>query len=86
LSGAPLVSRTLTIVAIAFLTFDGAALTALGFLTGRVLLVPIGLAFFVAAGMILLYWRWYRRRRQEIANTRRAMSDELREIQRMLNQ
>ena len=79
-------SRTLTIVAIAFLTFDGAALTALGFLTGRVLLVPIGLAFFVAAGMILLYWRWYRRRRQEIANTRRAMSDELREIQRMLNQ
>jgi uncharacterized membrane protein len=86
LSGAPLVSRTLTIVAIAFLTFDGAALTALGFLTGRVLLVPIGLAFFVAAGMILLYWRWYRRRRQEIADTRRAMSDELREIQRMLNQ
>jgi uncharacterized membrane protein len=86
LSGAPLVSRTLTIVAIAFLTFDGAALTALGFLTGRLLLVPIGLAFFVAAGMILVYWRWFRRRRQEIADTRQAMSDELREIERMLNQ
>jgi uncharacterized membrane protein len=86
MSDAPLVSRTLTIVAVAFLTFDGAALTVIGFLTGRLLLVPVGLAFFVAAGMILLYWRWYRRRRQEIADTRRAMSDELREIQRMLNQ
>ncbi len=45
-------------------------------MSGRVLLVPMGLVFFVSAGLVLLYWRWYRRRRQDIAAERsRAMSD-----------
>ena len=84
MSGAPVVSRTLTIVAIAFLTFDGAALVALGVMTGRLLLVPVGLVFFVSAGMILLYWRWYRRTWKEIADERQGVREEVREMQRML--
>jgi uncharacterized membrane protein len=84
MSGAPVVSRTLTIVAIAFLTFDGAALAALGVMTGRPLLVPVGLVFFVSAGVILLYWRWYRRKWKEIADERQGVRDEVREMQRML--
>ena len=84
MSGAPVVSRTLTIVAIAFLTFDGAALVALGVMTGRLLLVPVGLVFFGSAGMILLYWRWYRRKWKEIADERQSVRNEVREMQRML--
>ena len=74
----------MTIVAVAFLTFDGAALAALGVMTGRLLIVPVGLVFFVSAGMILLYWRWYRRRWKEIADERQGVRDEVREMQRIL--
>ncbi len=86
MSGAPVVSRTLTILAVGFLTFDGAALAALGVMTDRLFLVPVGLVFFLSAGLILLYWRWYRRKRQEIAHDRRGVRDEVREMQRALEQ
>jgi hypothetical protein len=78
------VSRTLTVVALAFLTFDGAALAALGIATGRIVLVPVGLVFFIAAGIVLLYWRRHQRRLEEIAMDRRGVRDELREMQRVL--
>lgn len=78
-----MVSRTLTIVAVAFLSFDGAALTGLGVITGRIVLVPMGLACFIAAGSILLYWRWHRQKLNEIAAARRLLSEEAREIQRL---
>jgi uncharacterized membrane protein len=84
MSDAPVLSRTLTIVAVAFLTFDGAALAVLGVMTGRLLLVPVGLVFFVAAGVILLYWRWYRHKWKEIADERRSVRGEVREMQRLL--
>lgn len=84
MSGSPVVSRTLTAVAIAFLTFDGAALAGLGFLTGRMILVPVGVAFFVAAAVILMYWRAHRRRLQEIAAARGELGEEVRDIQRLL--
>lgn len=84
MSGSPVVSRTLTAVAIAFLTFDGAALVGLGFLTGRMILVPVGVAFFVAAAVILMYWRAHRRRLQEIAAARGELGEEARDIQRLL--
>ena len=83
MSGSPVVSRTLTIVAVAFLSFDGAALTGLGVITGRIVLVPMGLACFIAAGSILLYWRWHRQKLNEIAAARRLLSEEAREIQRL---
>jgi uncharacterized iron-regulated membrane protein len=82
--GSPVVSRTLTIIAVAFLTFDGAALAGLGFLSGRMVLLPVGVAFFVAAAAILWYWRSHRRRLQEIAAERGAVAAEARELQRLL--
>jgi len=82
----PVVSRTLTLVAAAFLAFDGAALAGLGYMTGRAVLLPVGLVFFVSSGLILLYWRWYRRRLDDISAARRALSEEAREMQRLLGE
>jgi hypothetical protein len=80
------VGRTLTIVAIAVLAFDGAALAALGIMTGRTMLVPIGLVFFLSSGLVVIYWRWYRRKVDDISATRRALSEEAREIQRLMRE
>ena len=80
----PLVARTLTIIAAALLAFDGAALLGLGLWNGRMVPVLVGVVFFVASGLVLLYWRWYRRRLEDLASARRALSDEAREIQRLL--
>ncbi len=73
-------------VAIAVLAFDGAALTALGFMTGRMVLVPVGLVFFISSGLVVLYWRWHRRKLQEIAAARRVLAEEAREMQRTLKE
>jgi membrane protein implicated in regulation of membrane protease activity len=82
----PLISRTLTFVAAAVLAFDGAALAALGFWSGRIMLALIGVVFFISSGLVLLYWRWYRRRLEDIASARRALGEEARELQRVLRQ
>jgi hypothetical protein len=82
----PLISRTLTFVAAAVLAFDGVALAALGFWSGRIMLALIGVVFFISSGLVLLYWRWYRRRLEDIAAARRALGEEARELQRMLRQ
>ena len=79
-------SRTLTLVAAAVLAFDGAALAGLGYMSGRAVLVLVGLAFFVSSGLILLYWRWYRRRLEDIMAARRELSEEAREMRRLLGQ
>ena len=79
-----MVGRTLTFAAAAVLAFDGVALAVLGYMTGRPVLVPVGLVFVVSSGLVLLYRRWYRRRLEEIAVTRRALSEEAREMQRLL--
>jgi hypothetical protein len=78
------VTRALTIVAAAVLAFDGAALAGLGLWTGRLVLVLIGAVFFVSSGLVVLYWRWYRRRVAAIAAARRALGEEAREMQRLL--
>ncbi len=82
----PRVSSTLTVVASAVLAFDGVALAALGYMTGRMTLVPVGLVFFLSAGLLLLYRRWYRRRLDDIVAARRALSEEAREMQRLLRE
>lgn len=82
----PLVSRTLTIVAAAVLAFDGAALAALGFWSGRIVLALVGVVFFISSGLVILYWRWYRRRLDDIAAARRALGDEARELRRVLRE
>jgi hypothetical protein len=35
---------------------------------------------------VLWYWRWYRRRLQEIASARRELSQEARDMQRLLGE
>jgi hypothetical protein len=82
----PLVSRTLTLVAIGFLTFDGLALAGLGLMSGRNMLIAIGLVFFISAGLVLLYWQWHRRRLLDIASERGPLSDDVREMQHLLRE
>ncbi|HEX5576590.1 MAG TPA: hypothetical protein VFX42_12005 [Gemmatimonadales bacterium] len=80
----PTLSRTLTVIAAAVLAFDGAALALLGWWSGRAGLGIIGLGLFVSSGLVLLYWQWYRRRLADVAAARRALSEEAREMQRLL--
>jgi hypothetical protein len=79
-------SRSLTIAASVVLGFDGAALFGLGLWSGRAILVLIGLVLFLSAALVILSWRWYRRRLDAIALARRALGDEMREIQRVLRE
>jgi membrane protein implicated in regulation of membrane protease activity len=78
----PAASRTVTIVAATVLGFDGAALVVLGLWSGRTMLALVGMVFFVSALVVLLSWRWYRRRLADIAAARRALGEEAREMQR----
>ena len=80
----PAASRTLTIVAAAVLAFDGAALLGFGVWSGRMMLVLVGVVFFVSALLVLLSWRWYRRRLADITAARRALGEEARAMQRSL--
>lgn len=80
----PAVARMLTVVAAAVLAFDGAALAIAGWWSGRLVLVLVGMVFFVSSGLVLIYWRWYRRQMDEIAADRRSLSEEAREMQRLL--
>jgi hypothetical protein len=80
----PAISGTLTIIAAAVLAFDGVALAVLGWWSGRLILALIGVVFFVSSGLVLLYWRWYRRRLDDILTARRALAEEARGIQRLL--
>jgi uncharacterized membrane protein len=82
----PQFHRRLTVIAAAVMAFDGAALVGLGAWSGRVVLIPVGVVFFVSSGLILLYWRWYRRRLDDISAARRALADEAREMQRLLRE
>ncbi|MFL5403610.1 MAG: hypothetical protein ACJ8BF_12405 [Gemmatimonadales bacterium] len=78
----PLASRSLTIAAGVILAFDGAALLGLGLWSGRAVLVLVGLVLFLSAGLVLLSWRWYRRRMDDIAAARRVLGEEAGEILR----
>jgi hypothetical protein len=82
----PAVGRTLTILAIAFLAFDGTALVALGLMMDRMLLVPVGLVFFLSSVLIVVYWRWHRRKLEDIRAARRILSEEARELQRLMRE
>jgi len=55
-------------------------------MTGHMVLVPVGLVFLVSSGLILLYRRWYRRRLDDILVARRVLSEEAREMQRLLRE
>ena len=80
----PTLGSTLTLVAAAVLAFDGLALAGLGYASGRLVFIPVGLVLVVSAGLLLIYRRWYRRRLDDILAARRALSEEAREMQRLL--
>ena len=50
------------------------------------LLMLVGLICFLSAGLVLLYWRWYRRHLEDIAQLRRGLSEETRELRRFLSE
>ncbi|HEX6434639.1 MAG TPA: hypothetical protein VFZ87_10370 [Gemmatimonadales bacterium] len=79
----PAVSRTLTVVAAAVLAFDGAALALMGWWGGRWILALVGIVFFLSSGLVLLSSRWYRRRLEDIAESRRALSEEARQMRQL---
>jgi len=80
----PLAGRTLTVLAAAFLGFDGAALSGLGLWAGNVMLVVVGLVLFASSGLVLLYWRWHLRQLTEITAARQALRAEAEEMRRLL--
>ena len=77
--------RALTLVAAAVLAFDGIALAVLGHMSGRVVLILVGVVFFVSSGLLLLYRRWYRRRLDDILAARRALSEEARALKEIVS-
>ena len=80
----PGLSRLLTLLAGAVLAFDGTALALIGWWTGRVLLILLGLVCLVAALLVVFYWKWYQKRLEEIAGLRRGLAEESRELRRFL--
>ena len=79
-------SRLLSVIAAVILAFDGAALAVFGWWSGRLLFVLLGVICFVSAGLVVLSWRWYRRRLQDIASLRQGLADEARELQSFLRE
>jgi membrane protein implicated in regulation of membrane protease activity len=79
-------SRLLSAIAAVILAFDGTALLVFGWWSGRLLLVLLGVICLVSAGLVVLSWRWYRRRLQDIAALRQGLADEARELQSFLRE
>jgi hypothetical protein len=77
-------NRTLTLLASAFLGFDGAALVVFGIWSRHPLLALIGAALFVSSGLVLFYWRWHQRQLEEIAAARRALREETASLRELL--
>ncbi len=78
-------SRALTVVAAGFLGFDGATLLGLGIWAGRTSLAVVGLVLFLSSGLVLLYWRRYQRRIEEIAADRETLREEVKELRNLLH-
>jgi len=79
-------SRLLTAVAAVVLAFDGTALVAFGWWSGRLMLVLLGLICLVSAGLVVLSWRWYRRRLNDVAALRQGLAEEAGALQRFLRE
>jgi hypothetical protein len=77
-------SRTLTVLASAFLAFDGAALVALGWWTGRTSLAVVGVVLFLSAALVLHSHRVHQRRLEEIAEARRELRQETEALRKLL--
>jgi membrane protein implicated in regulation of membrane protease activity len=83
-AASPLALRWLTLFAVGFLAFDGAALLALGLWSGRTTLLVVGTVLFLSSGLVVLVWRRHLRRLDEIGEARRELRDEAEELRRLL--
>jgi hypothetical protein len=77
-------SRTLTILASAFLAFDGAAFIGLGWWTARTSLVIVGVVLLLSSGLVLHSYRVHRRHLQEIDEARRQLREETESLRKLL--
>ncbi|HJR51920.1 MAG TPA: hypothetical protein VJ794_12485 [Gemmatimonadales bacterium] len=84
MAASPLALRWLTLFAAGFLAFDGAAMVGLGLWSGRTGLLVAGSVLFLSSGVVLLVWRQYLRRLDDIARARRELRDEAEELRRLL--
>jgi hypothetical protein len=80
----PATNRAMNFLASAFLGFDGAALVGFGIWSRHPLVMLIGAALFVSSGLVLVYWRWYERQLEEIAEARRAVREEANSVRELL--
>ena len=83
-ASSPLAHRSLTLAAAGFLAFDGAALIGLGAWSGRRVLLVVGAALVLSAGLVLVFWRRHLRRLAQIDEARRGLRDEAEELRRLL--
>jgi len=83
-SPSPAGTRTMTVLASAFLGFDGAAVATFGVWTHRPLVAIIGACLFVSSGLVLLYWRWYRHQLRRIAQIQAALGEDERALRELL--
>ncbi len=81
----PIATRTMTLLASAFLGFDGAAVTIFGIWARHPMVAIIGVCLFLSSGLVLVYWRWHQRQTRELAEARQALRQQehlLRELLR----
>ncbi len=77
-------SRTLTILASAFLAFDGAALVVLGWWTGKTSLAVVGVVLLLSSGLVFHSYRVHQRKLAEIAEARRELREETESLRKLL--
>ncbi len=82
-AGAP--SRALTTFAVGFLALDGLLLAYGGFALGRPVLIVWGGVCLVAAVLVVLGWRRYRRILSDLERARREMRAEVESIRELLH-
>jgi high-affinity Fe2+/Pb2+ permease len=78
-------SRTLTTVAVGFLLLDAVLLGYSGVALGRRWLVVWSGVCFIAALLVVLGWRWYRRALSDLERAPREMRAEIESIRQLLH-
>jgi beta-lactamase regulating signal transducer with metallopeptidase domain len=78
-------NRALTTVAVGFLVLDGLLLGYGGLTLHRTMLVTWGVVCLVAAGVVVLGWRRYRRAMAELDRARRELRAEVESIRELLH-
>ena len=78
-------SRVLTLLAVACLALDALLLLYSGLSLGRPVLIVGGVACGIAAVLVVLGWRRYRRAMAELEQARREMQAEVESIRALLH-